>query len=106
MQLTFRSLQEDAPGATWKKVFDHGWSGWAAWYRERISSSTPDRNQCERALKRYMPEYHPIWEKQLDLVGDDPLIAQFLSFWTPPRYMMNCALAVLPESDSGPLLAI
>lgn len=104
MQLTFRSLEEDTPGAAWKQVFDHGWPGWSAWFRARINLTSPDLNRCERALKRYMPEYHSIWLKQLNLVGDDPLIAQFLSFWTPPRYLMNCAQAVLQESDNGPLL--
>ena len=104
MQLTFQSLQEDALGTTWKTVFDQGWPSWGAWFRQRISATSPDLNLCERSLKRYMPEYHPIWEKQLGLVGDDPLIAKFLSFWTPPRYLVNCAQAVLPEGDNGPLL--
>lgn len=104
MQLTFRSLQENTPGAAWKQVFDHGWPGWGAWFRQRISHTTPDLHSCERALKRYMPEYHPIWEKQWELVGGDPLAAQFLSFWTPPRYLVNCSQAVLREGADGPLL--
>lgn len=104
MQLTFRALQEDTPGAAWKKVFDHGWPGWGSWFLQRIRQTSPDLNRCERALKRYMPEYHPIWEKQLELVGGDVLVAQFLSFWTPPRYLVNCAQAVLREGENGPLL--
>lgn len=105
MQLTFRSLQETTPGTAWKQVFNHGWPGWGAWFRQRIKQTTPDLNSCERALKRYMPEYHPIWEKQVELVGGgNPLVAQFLSFWTPPRYLVNCAQAVLREGENGPLL--
>lgn len=104
MQLAFRSLNENEPGEAWKAVFNHGAPGWRQWFLERIGDATPDLTLCERALKRHVPEYHPIWEKQLDLINGDPLMARFLSFWTPPRYLVNCSQAVLNDTDHGPLL--
>ena len=94
MEVTFRSLSENAPDAAWKKVFTTGWPGWKAWLRARQSADAPTLAASEKALRLHMPEFAPVWEKLVEHVGADEEAARFLTFWTPPRYLGQCANAV------------
>ena len=102
MQLTFRSLSEDAPGDAWRKVFAHGWPGWSEWFRHR-SNGTPSLEEARRALRRHMPDYETLWDELNTVCGADDEAARFLSFWAPPRYLVNCSQAVVVDDD-GPFL--
>lgn len=103
MRLTFRGLSEDRPGAAWRKVFAHGWPGWRAWFLARGGDGRPRLREAERALRRHMPEMEPVWQRLVDAVGGDDEVARFLSFWTPPPYLVSCSQAVAMDDD-GPLL--
>lgn len=104
MQLTYRTLQENMPSEVWLAVFKHGWTGWKRWFEMKSTEQQPDLITCQKALRRHMPEYVHIWEKQVELLAGDELAARFLSFWSPPRYLVNCSQAVLSESETGPIL--
>jgi predicted choloylglycine hydrolase len=56
-----------------------------------------------RALRRHMPELVPVWEQLVALAGDDERAAEFLTFWSPPRYLAHCSQAVVVD-DGGPAL--
>lgn len=103
MQLNFRSLTEERPGEAWRKVFAHGWPGWSEWYTARSKGDGPDLRDSRRALRRHMPEYESLWDELSLVSGADDSAAQFLSFWSPPRYLVNCSQAVLVDGD-GPML--
>lgn len=94
MEMTFRSLSEDTPGSAWKKVFEAGWTGWQAWLRARQTSDAPSLSVSENALRKHMPEFAPLWERLVETAGASDEAARFLTFWTPPRYLGQCAQAV------------
>jgi len=103
MQLNFRSLAEDAPADALRQVFSHGWPGWSDWMRKRHTIGATDLRNARLALRRHMPEFETLWDKWVETCGDDDDIALFLSFWSPPRYLVNCSQAVIVDAD-GPQL--
>ncbi|WP_324751542.1 C45 family peptidase [Roseovarius sp. Pro17] len=103
MQLNFRSLAEDKPSDVLRDVFSHGWPGWSDWLRTRQTTSDTDVRDARLALRRHMPEFETLWDKWVEACGDDRDVALFLSFWSPPRYLVNCSQAVLLDAD-GPVL--
>lgn len=103
MQLNFRSLSEDRPGEAWRKVHAHGWPGWSEWFLARTQDKDPDLREARRAIRRHMPEYEGLWDELNLACGADDDAAHFLSFWSPPRYLVNCSQAVMVDQD-GPFL--
>jgi predicted choloylglycine hydrolase len=103
MRLNFRGLTENKPGAAWRRVHEHGWDGWRAWFMARGGASAPRLSDARRALRRHMPEIEPLWHDLVNAVDGDEDLARFLSFWSPPRYLVNCSQAVVIDAD-GPLL--
>ncbi len=97
----FRAVAEAAPGPKWQEIFRHGWPGWSAWFGRWWAPAEAAR--AERALRRHMPEFTPLWERLVELAGGDARAAHFLTFWCPPRYLVHCSQAVLADSD-GPVL--
>lgn len=103
MHLNFRSLTEDKPSDALRQVFAHGWPGWSEWVRKRHRASSRDLRDARLALRRHMPEFESLWDSWIGVCGDDPDAALFLSFWSPPRYLVHCSQAVLVDHH-GPLL--
>jgi predicted choloylglycine hydrolase len=103
MRLQFDAISEARPGPKWQRIFEQSWPGWREWQRRKTTGDEPSLAQCERALKRYMPELLPVWRKMVELTDENDGAAQFLSFWCPPRYLVSCAQAVLIDKQ-GPLL--
>lgn len=100
MELTFRSLAEQRPGAAFSRVFEHGWPGWRAW-AERQRTPLPSLRDTRRAIRAHMPEMDVLWDALGR--GRGGQAQRFLGFWQPPRYLLGCSLAVL-EDANGPLL--
>jgi hypothetical protein len=98
----FRALAEDAPGPRWRRIFRAGWPGWSAWLGDR-AGGPDDLRRAERAMRRHMPELVPVWERLVEVAGADARAARFLTFWSPPRYLLNCAQAVVVDAE-GPAL--
>jgi len=106
VELTFRSVSECAPGPKWRGIFESGWPGWSTWLGSAAGGPLGGAErpiQAERALRRHMPEMARVWERLVETAGADERAAQFLTFWTPPRYLVHCAQAVLVDQD-GPVL--
>lgn len=89
--VTFRAVAEASPGPVWQAVFAHGWPGWSAWAGDRIGGDAASVRRAERALRRHMPELVPVWERLVELSGGDDRVAHFLTFWSPPRYLVACS---------------
>lgn len=102
-ELTFRFVTEDEPADGWRSIVDHGWPGWRSWYRARGGREGPDAVACRMALARYMPGIGPLVDSLVEAAGGDEEMARFLSFWSPPRYLVNCTQLATCDRE-GPLL--
>jgi predicted choloylglycine hydrolase len=101
VQVLFRAVAEELPGTAWQDLFRAAWPGWLAWLTRAGARWAPAT--AERALRRHMPEFAATWERLAALAGDDPRAAQFLTFWSPPRYLAGCSQAAVLDAD-GPAL--
>lgn len=102
VRVAFESLSERDPGPKWQRVFHEGWAGWSDWLRQS-RADLPPLAAAERALRRHMPELVSVWEKCVGLTGGDERAARFLTFWSPPRYLVHCTQAAVVDAE-GPLL--
>ncbi|MCQ0092431.1 C45 family autoproteolytic acyltransferase/hydolase [Roseovarius sp. M141] len=103
MRLNFNSLAEDQPSDALAQVFSRGWPGWSRWLRKRRTARPTDLRDARLALRRHMPEFETLWDTWVNVCNADDDAALFLSFWSPPRYLVNCSQAVLVDGD-GPFL--
>jgi predicted choloylglycine hydrolase len=101
--LCFRFLDEDAPGAAWREIVDHGWPGWRDWFIARSGEDGPSTRACIRAIRRHLPGFERLLDELVEAAGGDELLARFLTFWSPPRYLVNCTQLALSDRE-GPLL--
>jgi predicted choloylglycine hydrolase len=96
---TFQVVSEATPGARLKSVFDRHWDAYQNWFlKDGIESRQTYLNGL-RAMKKYMPELVPIYEKVVELVGGTDIQARFLSFYCPPAYLAGCSQAVWPGNE-------
>lgn len=103
MDLTFRSLHENRIGAAWQSVFDHGWQGWKEWYQARRGEEPVPVEVCRNRMRRHMPDLERSWDTWVEQANGDDDVARFLSFWSPPRYLVNCSQVAFVD-DEGPVL--
>lgn len=54
-------------------------------------------------LRRHMPGLERSWDNWVSAVDGDDDVARFLSFWSPPRYLVNCSQIAFVD-DQGPVL--
>ena len=94
IQITFETLIEDSPGASWQALFERLWPGYRAWFLRSGTVDRPTYAQCRRALRQHMPELVPTWERVVELAGGGDVEARFLSLWCPPPYIAGCSQAV------------
>ena len=99
MQLHFNSVSEPSlPGIKWKKLFNTYWPAYAEWLNSKVTANTPDLKTSVAALKYYMPEMVPTYERLCKLVNADDLAARFLTGYQPPAYISACSQAVTLKS--------
>jgi len=100
--VTFRAIEEDAPGPKWAGLFDDYRHSYLRWWAREGLSGRPTYLECRRALQAHMPEIVPLWEQLAELAGGGDREARFLSFYGPPRYLAGCSQAIWPGDQ--PLL--
>lgn len=101
--LRFRFLDEAVPDAAWREIVDHGWPGWKEWFESREGDDGPSAHVCRRAIRRHLPGIEGLLDTLTEAAGGDERFARFLSFWSPPRYLVNCTQLALSD-DEGPLM--
>lgn len=94
IELTFRAVAEDRPGALLLDQFERTWPAYRAWYLRDGEAARPSFVQCRRMLKEHLPELIPAWERLVDLVGGGDLEARFLSLYHPPPFLFGCTQAL------------
>ena len=102
MTLTFRAIEESAPGPKWAALFAEYWPAYQRWWRREGAAARPTYLECRGALERYMPEILPLYEILAAKAGGRDEPARFLSYWCPPRYLTGCSQAIWPGDE--PLL--
>lgn len=100
MQIQFNSISEiGGPGPKWQKLFNDYWPAYEAWLNSKGAAYVPDLSTSQAALKKYMPEMLPTYERLCNLVDADAVVARFLTGFQPPAYICACSQAVLAEDE-------
>ena len=77
IEVTFRAVAEDLPGAVLLAQFERTWPAYRAWYLREGEAPRPSYVQCRRMLREHLPELVPTWERLVELVGGGDLAAEF-----------------------------
>lgn len=100
MQLHFNAISEPGlPGKKWQKLFNTHWAAYKAWLNSKENASTPTLKTSQAALKKYMPEMWPTYERVCKLAKADDVVARFLTGFQPPAYISACSNAVLTGEE-------
>ncbi len=94
IEVTFRAVAEDLPGAALLDQFERTWPAYRAWYLREGEAARPSFVQCRRMLREHLPELVPTWERLVELVGGGDLEARFLSLYDPPAFSAGCTQAL------------
>jgi len=97
--LTFEAVSEQEPGDRWRALFERNWPAYERWFLSEGIEARQTYLAGLRALKKYMPELVPSYEKLVVLAGGGDLAARFLSFYCPPPYLSGCSQAVWPGDE-------
>ena len=98
MTLTFDAVDEAAPGPKWAARWQRSWPAYEAWFTLRGGDRGPSREDCKAALKRYMPELIPVFDRLVLIAGGSDRAVRFLSTWCPPTYLGGCSIAAIADS--------
>ena len=104
MTLTFDAVSEKTPGEKWHGRWLRCWPAYEAWFIARSGDAGPERQACEAALARYMPELVPVHDQLVAIAGGGDRAARFLSTWCHPRYLGGCSLAAMSDGKDVRLL--
>jgi predicted choloylglycine hydrolase len=99
--LELLGIDEPSPGPRWKALFDETWPEYRRWWLQQGADARPSRAQAEQALRHHMPELVPVYERLVELAGDDETAAAMLTLWSPPPFIVACSQAVVPDSHTG-----
>ncbi|WP_299960989.1 C45 family peptidase [uncultured Roseobacter sp.] len=99
MTLTFDAVDEATPGPKWAARWARFWPAYEAWFVARGGDAGPSRDECCAALKHYMPELIPTYDRLVAIAGGSDRAARFLSTWCPPPYLGGCSLAAVADGD-------
>lgn len=97
MKLHFNTISEPGmPGLKWQKLFNTHWAAYRNWFDSNGAAHFADLQTSQEALKKYMPEMWPTYERLCKLANADDVAARFLTGFQPPPYIGACSQAVLP----------
>ncbi len=91
---SFSFVEELFPSQKWQAHYEESCSAYRKWFLKEGELNRPNYLQCERMLRRHMPELIPIWEHLVNLAGGDDLTARLLSLYCPTPYVSACSQAV------------
>lgn len=94
MQVTLRAISEDKPGPRWRESYESLAPGYVRWFLKEGDAARPSYLASLRALRNYMPELVPTYERLVELAGGGDLPARLLSLYKPTPYLTGCSQAV------------
>ncbi len=99
MEVSFEAIDEDRPGAKWRRVYDRHWHAYSRWFLSEGSRKRSTYLASLRALRLHMPELVPVFEELCKLSGGGDLEARFLSMWCPPAYIGGCSQVIMGGNE-------
>ncbi|MEX2350394.1 MAG: C45 family peptidase [Flavobacteriaceae bacterium] len=100
MQIHFNAVSEPGlPGKKWQKLYNTHWAAYKAWLKSKENASTPNLKTSQAALKKYMPEMWPTYQRLCKLANADDVAARFLTGFQPPAYISACSNAVIAGEE-------
>ncbi|MCB1805434.1 MAG: hypothetical protein KDK04_06845 [Candidatus Competibacteraceae bacterium] len=96
MELLFQAMTESQAGPKWQALFERLWPAYKRWFLSEGERARPLYLSSVRALRQYMPELLPTYERLVELAGGSDLAARFLSLYCPPPYLSGCSQAIWP----------
>lgn len=100
MQLHFKAISElGKPGEKWQNLFTTHWPAYNKWVESKKELNTPSLKASKAALKKYMPEMMPTYNRLCRIVKADSTASRFLTGFQPPVYLQGCAQAVLKGEE-------
>jgi len=100
MDFTFRAFAEDVPGKEWQRQFKSIWPSYKRWFLRYGERDRPTYHESSQALRRYMPEFEPIYDAMVDLAGGGDHAARFLAQYCPPPLFRGCSQAIYDVEES------
>ena len=100
MDFTFRAFAEAAPGLQWQRFFQALWPAYRRWFLRYGEADRPTYHESAKALRRYMPEFVPIYESMVDLAGGGDHAARFLAQYNPPPLFRGCSQAIYDVEEA------
>ncbi len=91
---TFEAVEESLPGTQWQALQRRLWPLYQTWFLSEGDSARPSYMESRRALRQYMPELLPTYERLCELAGGGDMVSRFLSLYCPPPYLSGCTQAV------------
>lgn len=88
------TIDEDYPADKWLAYFKLVKEDYLKWFLEDGESQRPRLKKCDEALKKYMPEFHKLWQELIKLGQADKQTARMLSLYCPSSYKRGCTQAV------------
>lgn len=100
MKLHFTAVSEPGlPAEKWQKLYNTHWPAYQAWLNSKSTPNGPDLRTSQAALKKYMPEMWPTYERLCRLANADDVAARFLTGFQPPAYISACSNAVISGDE-------
>ena len=99
LSFTFRSIEEARAGDKWRREFDSRWPAYKDWFIRSDEAKRPTYLDSVSALRRYMPEFLPVYEDMVELAGGGDRAARFLAQYCPPPLFPGCSQAVYIKDE-------
>lgn len=99
MEIHFEAIEEDQPGKKWRGVFDRHWHAYSRWFLHNGIGKRATYLQSLRAMRTYMPELGPVYDRICEAAGGGDLEARFLSMWCPPAYVGGCSQVIITGDE-------
>jgi predicted choloylglycine hydrolase len=100
MQLHYYSISEPGlPGPKWQYLYNAYWAAYKTWLDANGFASLSDLKTSYAALKNYMPEMLPTYNRLCELAKADEVAQRFFTGFQPPAYINACSQAVLMEGE-------
>jgi predicted choloylglycine hydrolase len=99
LSFKFHSIEEARAGKKWRREFDSRWPAYKDWFIRSNEAKRPTYLDSVSALRRYMPEFLPVYEDMVELAGGGDRAARFLAQYCPPPLFRGCSQAIYIKDE-------
>ncbi|MDQ1187093.1 C45 family peptidase [Agrobacterium larrymoorei] len=90
------AISEPEPSGKWRNRFDESWPRYRDWYLSQGEDARPSLEAARRAIRQYMPELLPLYDRVCNIVQPDTLAQRALSLFNTPPVIAGCSVAIAP----------